>query len=136
MRIVLDTNVFVSGIFFGGPPGTILEAWQNGQLEVAISVDILDEYDRVCNELSTAYPGIDCAPFLAAIALNATLFDCPPLQTPACADPDDDKFLACAVASVSACIVTGDKLLLKMAGYEQIEVLRPREFVDRYLPAK
>lgn len=134
MRIVLDTNVFVSGIFFGGPPGTILEAWQSGQLEIAVSVEILDEYERVCDELSANHPGIDSAPFLAAIALDATLFDCPPLPKPACADPDDDKFLSCALAGGSSCIVSGDKLLLKMSGYEQVEVLRPRDFVDRYLP--
>jgi predicted nucleic acid-binding protein len=47
VKIVLDTNVFVSGIFFGGPPGTILEAWQDGRIDFAVSLEILTEYERV-----------------------------------------------------------------------------------------
>lgn len=56
MRIVLDTNVFVSGIFFSGPPSRILEAWRDGKIELAISPDILSEYQRVGNELSKQFP--------------------------------------------------------------------------------
>lgn len=51
MKIVLDTNVFVSGIFFGGPPATILEAWLDERVQLAVSLEILTEYERVCNEL-------------------------------------------------------------------------------------
>jgi predicted nucleic acid-binding protein len=50
-------------------------------------------------------------------------------------DPDDDKFLACAVASGSNCVISGDKLLLNASGFHGIEVIKPRQFVDRYLPA-
>ena len=46
---------------------------------------------------------------------------------------DDDKFLACALASGAGTIVSGDKHLLSVSGYRGIEVLRPRAFVDRYL---
>jgi len=133
VKIVVDTNVFVSGIFFGGPPGTILEAWQCSQFEIALSVEILAEYERVCNELSATHPEIDFGPFLTLVALNAELFDCPPLQVQVCADPDDDKFLACALESGASCIVSGDKLLLNVSGHQSIDVIRPREFVDRYL---
>jgi predicted nucleic acid-binding protein len=47
MRVVLDTNVLMSGIFFAGPPAAILAAWAEGQLEPLASVDILPEYRRV-----------------------------------------------------------------------------------------
>ena len=133
MKIVLDTNVFVSGIFFGGPPGTILEAWQDGRIELAVSLEILSEYQRVANELEARYTGVDPTPFLALIALNAELRDCTPLGEQVCADPDDDKFLACAMATGSKCVVSGDKLLLHASGYQGIDVIRPREFVDAYL---
>ena len=133
MKIVLDTNVFVSGIFFGGPPATILEAWQEGRVELAVSLEILAEYDRVCSELSARYPDVDPTPFLALIALYSELFDCPPLQRQVCADPEDDKFLACAIATGTKHVVSGDKLLLKVIDYRGIGVIRPREFVDRYL---
>jgi predicted nucleic acid-binding protein len=44
VRVILDTNVFVSGVFFTGPPAQILEAWSAGQLLLVISPEILDEY--------------------------------------------------------------------------------------------
>ena len=54
MRVVLDTNVLMSGIFFAGPPATILEAWAEGELELLASVDILTEYRRVGSRLGSA----------------------------------------------------------------------------------
>jgi predicted nucleic acid-binding protein len=52
MRIVLDTNVFVSGVFFSGPPYQILKAWRDDQLQLAISKEILEEYQRVGEALA------------------------------------------------------------------------------------
>jgi predicted nucleic acid-binding protein len=47
MRIVLDTNVFVSGIFFSGPPHRILGAWRDGRVRIVYSTSIAEEYQRV-----------------------------------------------------------------------------------------
>jgi len=57
----------------------------------------------------------------------------PALAKQICSDPDDDKFLACALASSTKVISSGDKALRKTSGYAGIEVLSPREFVDKYL---
>jgi putative PIN family toxin of toxin-antitoxin system len=46
MKIVLDTNVFISGIFFRGPPSQILQAWKNKKLRIILSQVIFDEYHR------------------------------------------------------------------------------------------
>ena len=51
MNLILDTNVFVSGIFFSGPPYRILQAWRDGTINLVTSPDILDEYVRVLEEL-------------------------------------------------------------------------------------
>jgi putative PIN family toxin of toxin-antitoxin system len=51
-KVVIDTNVFVSGIFFSGPPSRILKAWQDDRILIAISEDIIEEYRRVTEELS------------------------------------------------------------------------------------
>jgi uncharacterized protein len=134
VRIVLDTNVFVSGVFFSGPPFRILEAWRDGSLELAISEEILDEYQRVGEELARQYAAIDLRPMLELVIVEAKLFPSQNLSEPVCEDPDDDKFFACAFASKSAVIVSGDKHLLKVSGYRGVRVLRPREFVDIYLP--
>lgn len=56
MKIVLDTNVFISGIFFSGPPSQILEAWKNRRLKIVLSQQILSEYQRVAEELAETYP--------------------------------------------------------------------------------
>jgi uncharacterized protein len=133
MKIVLDTNVFVSGIFFGGPPAAILTAWQEGYVELVVSVEILQEYERVCSELAAASPGIDAGPFLALITLTALLVQSPLLATQICSDPDDDKFLACAIAAGVKHVISGDKQLLATTGYQGVQVIRPREFVDQYL---
>jgi putative PIN family toxin of toxin-antitoxin system len=133
VKIVLDTNVFFSGVFFGGTPGTILEAWQAGRFRIAISVEILAEYERVGNELAAKYRDVDPQPLLEILAIQAEVCDCQPLDEQVCADPDDDKFLACAVASECDCVVTGDRLLLKVSEYRGVHVLSPRDFVDQYL---
>jgi uncharacterized protein len=47
VKVVLDTNVLISGIFFSGPPSEILKAWRRGEVQFALSPDIIDEYIRV-----------------------------------------------------------------------------------------
>ena len=133
MKIVLDTNVFVSGVFFKGPPYQILTAWRDGKIQLVISPEILEEYRRVGEILAEDRPVVDLRPMLEFVIQNATIYSAPPLVEPVCDDPDDDKFLACALVSESSIIVSGDKHLLKVSGYQDITVLKPRDFVDQYL---
>jgi putative PIN family toxin of toxin-antitoxin system len=133
VKIILDTNVFVSGVFFTGPPYRILEAWRDGKLQLVISQEVLEEYRRVANVLSKRFSSIDLQPLLSLVAVKAEISLSKRFATPICEDPDDDKFIACALAAKCKVIVSGDKHLLKMSGFQGIKVLSPREFVDRYL---
>jgi putative PIN family toxin of toxin-antitoxin system len=135
VRVVLDTNVLMSGIFFGGVPGRILGAWAEGRLELVLSPDILAEYRRVGTELTARYPerGAALTPVLALVAMNAILVAAAPLPAPVSADPDDDKFLAAARHAGIALIVSGDRDLLDVSGWQDIAVLTPRQFADRHL---
>lgn len=133
MRIVLDTNVFVSGVFFSGPPYQILKAWKNQKLQIVISLEILDEYYRIGEELSVQFPETDLNPAIELVATKAELIEGAMLHESVCDDPDDDKFFACAIAGGANIIVSGDKHLLKMSGYQGIKVVKPRQFVDEYL---
>ena len=133
MKVVLDTNVFVSGVFFGGPPGRILEAWRDGEFEVVVSRQIIEEYVRVGEELSAQFPGVDLGPALDLAAASASLVVSRPLAKAVSRDPDDDKFFACAVAATAEYIVSGDRDLLEVSRYEGVAVLRPRDFVDDLL---
>jgi len=133
MRIVLDTNVFISGVFFSGPPYTILKAWRDGSIQLLISPDIFQEYQRVAEELSVQFPGIDISDILDLLFVKAEMVNAGALPKQVCDDPDDDKFIACAVAGSSRLIVSGDKHLIDISPYQKIEVVKPRQFVDRYL---
>lgn len=133
MRVVLDTNVFVSGVFFSGPPYEILDAWRHGQLTLVVSPEILSEYGRVGQELAGEFPTVDLAPALELLASRGEVVKAHPLAERVCSDQDDDKFLACAVASGTKTIASGDRALRKTTGYAGIEVLSPRQFVDKYL---
>ena len=133
MKIVLDTNVFVSGIFFTGPPYQILAAWRDGKLQLAISEDILEEYQRVGLMLAEQFPAIDLRPILDLVIANAGIFPVQRLPEAVCDDPDDDKFLTCALACKSKVIVSGDKHLLRVSGFQGIQIIKPREFVDTYI---
>lgn len=133
MRIVLDTNVLVSALFFGGVPGRILDAWRAGKLQIVLSAEILDEYQRVGRILAEDYPGVDLEPFLALLTVEAEIVEAPPLPAPVSSDPDDDKFLACASAGHVDVIVSGDRHLLVHDGWNDTPILRPRRFVDELL---
>ncbi len=135
MKIVLDTNVLVSGIFFSGPPSEILRAWSKGKVRLVVTREIFDEYWRVAAELRAGFPDVDVTRLLELILVGAEI--CAPAKLPdrICADPDDDKFFACAIASGADVVVSGDRHLLKVSGYRGIPVMTPRMFVDQHLRA-
>jgi putative PIN family toxin of toxin-antitoxin system len=133
MKIVLDTNVFISGIFFSGPPFQVLEAWRDGKIQLVISPAILEEYQRVAAELAERFPGTDLSAILELVTINSELVLTDDLPDAVCDDPDDDKFLACALASGSKIIVSGDRHLLTVSGYRGIEVIKPRKLIEEYV---
>lgn len=59
MNVVVDTNVFVSAVFFGGVPGRILDFWKRGQMDLLMSEQILSEYVDVLRRLAARYPRVD-----------------------------------------------------------------------------
>ena len=135
MKVVLDTNVLVSGLLFGGVPGRILTAWSAGAIRLVISPPILDEYRRVGLELSKGREPLESMleALLAMLTVHAVLVDAPPLDERVGDDPDDEMFLAAALAANASLIVSGDKHLLRVSGWRGIEVLKARSFVDRYI---
>ncbi len=113
MKVVLDTNVLISGIFFSGPPARILAAWADGEFELVASVDINTILDLVTRETRIVEPV--------------------PVPVSACDDSDDLKFLACALSGGARFVVTDDQALLRAFAFEGLEVVSPREFVRRCL---
>ena len=138
MKVVVDTNVLVSGLVFGGVFGQILTAWTSGAFVFVVSPGILSEYRRVGRELAKGRPALDAAldALLALIAVHATVVDAPPLDVLVSADPDDEQFLAAALAGDAAWIVSGDKHSLAVSGWCGIMVLKPRAFLDGPLASR
>ena len=128
MRAVLDTNVVVSALFFGGVPRQLLEAWMEGRFELVLSPSIFDEYVEVCDRLAASHPRLEYREALATLIGHSTLVADPEIAEPITTDPDDDKFLACADAS-GATVVSGDSDLLEASGWKGIDVLTPRAFL-------
>jgi len=123
----------ISGIYFSGPPGTILQAWRSGKFQLAVSIEILEEYLNVAERLASRYAGVEYEEIIGLLVQNAELLQASNLPEPVCEDPDDDKFLACALASNARIIVSGDSDLLKVSGYADIRVLTPKGFVSEFL---
>lgn len=133
MRVVIDTNVFVSGVFWKGPPAAILEAWRDGRIELVLSPAILDEYQRVGTELNRLFPAIDLNPILDMLPLNSRMVQDSVLPERLCSDPADDKFIAAAIAANADYVVSGDKALLKVRAYGGVLIVAPSTFVQAYL---
>lgn len=133
MKVVLDTNVFISGVFFSGLPYQILKAWRDGKIQLVISEKIFEEYVRVSENLSQKFPKISLNPLLELLTVKAEFNTVLGLPKPICADPEDDKFLECAIASKVKVLISGDKHLLEVSGFREIEIITPRKFLDEFL---
>jgi len=132
MRIVLDTNVLVSAIFWGGAPHRVLEMWVHDRIEVVVSKEILAEYDRVISQLARKEGQDHLAHhWLMFIGQYTTIITArSPVKV--CRDPDDNKYLACAVDGDADFIVSGDRDLLVLKEFIGIPILTPRQFLERY----
>jgi uncharacterized protein len=130
IKAILDTNVFISGVFWKGPPFEILKAWQEQRFRLAMSPPILDEYRRVLDEIMKKRPLPVLTSILRVIELHSEMVEPVSFAEPVCSDPDDDKFLEAALAAHASYVVSGDAALLKVKQYRGIEIVRPRQFVD------
>ncbi len=129
MRVVLDTNVLVSGIFFGGLPGQIIDAWTGGSIELVLTPKIFEEYKRICERLASSRRPLPYEPVLTAILGSGVLVADDPEAEGITVDPDDDKFMRCARRG-DAVVVSGDSDLLDAAGWQGVEVLSPRRVLE------
>jgi uncharacterized protein len=132
VRVILDTNVVLSGFFFGGVPGRILEAWRDRRITLVLSAPILIEYREAGARLETRYGGAEFEAFIGLLVMNSELVDAPAgLPEQVCDDAEDDKFLGAALATGTRLVVSGDAALLRVTGWNGIEVVRPRQLLDR-----
>ena len=104
MKVILDTNVLISGIFFGGPPRDVLDAWAEDRFELLVSPLIFDEYLRTCDRLGAAHQGLEYHSVLATIIGRGYLVPDAVAAGSITEDPDDDKFMLCARANAATIV--------------------------------
>ena len=132
MRIVIDTNVIASAIFFGGKPRKLLEMLFSRSFEAYASPEIVTEYKETAEELLSRYPQKPVQLPLRMIIAAMKLIT-PVSRIHVCRDPDDDKFIECAMDAKCLFIVSGDKDLLTIKDYQGVKVVTVAEFLAKYL---
>ena len=133
MRIVVDTNVLISGVFFGGFPRKILSSIVNGQITACATSEIINEYEEIVQEMIDRKQGRINRAILIPLIKTMEIIE-PSSHIAICRDPDDDKFLECAKDSHALYIVSGDKDLLVIEKYESIQIVTAKDFCEKYLP--
>jgi putative PIN family toxin of toxin-antitoxin system len=131
VRVVIDTNVVVSALLFGGIPGQLIPLWKTGTIKPLASAAVMDEYIRVMT-----YPKFklsedeihyllhfEILPYFDAITVGSSSY--PIIDK----DPSDDKFILCAVGGRASVIISGDRHLLAQKKYKKIEILTPERFL-------
>jgi putative PIN family toxin of toxin-antitoxin system len=129
MKVVIDTNVFVSS-FFGGNPRRIVDYWFSGKLILCVSRQILKEYFDVLGRFQFDREDL----FRRLITsfekgLNTLFTDAPEEQNWIEDDPEDNKFVACAISLRADYIVSGDPHLKRAGKIGEVEIVPPREML-------
>ena len=134
MKVVLDTNVLLSGLMFpGGAPGRIIAAWVEARFEVALSLDQLAEigrvleYPKIRRKLGWDDQRIEL--FIKQLYVRAEVVELGPISVEVPRDPGDAPILATLAVAKAEVLVTGDGDLLALRDNYPIET--PAEFVRR-----
>ncbi|MBR0260747.1 MAG: putative toxin-antitoxin system toxin component, PIN family [Selenomonadaceae bacterium] len=132
MKIVIDTNVLISATFFGGMPRKVINLVIDETVSAYMNAEILAEYEKTSLKMKSKNKWrinqILFDKFLSEVKMVDSV-----TTVNICRDPDDNKFIACAVDAKAIYIVSGDKDLLTVKNYDEIEIVTAKEFYERYL---
>ncbi len=129
IKVVIDTNVFISS-FFGGNPKKIIDLWKKGKIKLCLSTKIVDEYIEVLKRLGLQNES-ELQELLNIFSQghNIIFSALTPTLKIIEQDPDDNMFIECAVALESSHIISGDKHLKSLKNYMGIKIVNPKEFL-------
>lgn len=127
-RVVLDTNVLLSALVFGGRPRTIIEMFARGQIDVVVSEEIFTEMRR---KVAVKFPNFieDLKQMELLLKQDAETVQLGSITIDVCRDPDDNRILEAATIGKCQFIVTGDKDLLVLKQYDQVKICTPADFL-------
>ena len=132
LRVVLATNVLVSGLAYpGSVPGRIVSTWRDGGLDVVLSRDILDELTRVLPRLERIHmTPAEIRDLVDSLMFIADVVEPEGVPDANLRDPADQPVLLTLVASKADCLITGDRDLLALAG--PYPIVSPADFWSRH----
>ena len=127
-RVVLDTNIYISALVFGGVAQRVFDSLGSGGFVVCVSQPIVDEVTEVLRRKFGWTPAeLDYAlPPLWKRAVMVT----PAGQITVCVDPDDNRILECAREARADIVITGDDHLLRLECFEGAAIITPRVFLS------
>ncbi len=130
MKVVLDTNVFVSGIHWNGSSEKILRAWMNKDFELVSSLSIIEELVRILMSFKVPLEPDDIS-WWESLILEKSMVVVPTEKVNVVTDQDDNKFVEAALEGKAQYIVSQDKHLLVLKEYRGIKVLHPDAFLEK-----
>jgi putative PIN family toxin of toxin-antitoxin system len=136
MKVVLDTNIWVSAIIWGGISDKILLLGQRKVITIAMSQQLLNELERTFNK-PKLQPKLKALDLIVSTLMNliresVVLYVIDEIIVPELRDPDDSIVLATAIAAKADVIITGDRDLLVLAEYQGINIMTVQDFLQRY----
>ena len=134
MKIVLDTNVWLSGIFWDGEASKILEKAEKKEIQIIISEDILSEIIKILNKESKFQKYIlnlrlSIEDLLRTILSVSTLIETKTKLDIIKADPKDNIILESALEGKVEYVISYDNHLLNMIEFRRIKIINPGEFL-------
>ena len=131
LRVVLDTNVFVSALLFRGELSKVVDWWQGGKITPVVSRETFNELVTVLS-----YPRFRLSSKEIMVVIDEEVLpyvEVTEVMHPVrgvSSDPEDDKFLSCAVSAGVTTLVTGDKDLLSLEDYHGLRIISVKEFIE------
>ena len=133
ISVVIDTNVFLSALLFGGTPGKLISLWKSGKIQPQVNKNTVAELLRVL-----AYPKFKLTENEIQYLLYAEILPfckvVPTKSGPAIISEDssDDMFLRCCEVSNAKALISGDSQLIALKSYGNASILTPSQFIKKF----
>jgi putative PIN family toxin of toxin-antitoxin system len=123
-KVVLDTNILVSALLFKGELAGIVDLWKKGRIIPVLSKETFAEFKAVLEYPKFSLTGQEIKMIIEEEVLPFfEITETKDRINGVCRDPDDDKFISCAVSASADFIVSGDRDLLDMGKYESVKII-------------
>ena len=133
MKVVLDTNVFISGIFWKGSSSKVITNWRNGKFTLVTSLEAVSEIIKVLKDFKIRLPDDMIKEWAGLIVRNSVIVEPKERIEIVKDDPKDNIFIETAVAGNADYLISQDNHLLKLKKFKGIKIITPEEFNTLYL---